>query len=86
LPAPPPGIRHEVEPPPVHGVDTEASAANLVATLTEALRSTRDSGPHREMASRAKTLADLLRNAPKYDGTTDLLLWKKRIMEYLRRR
>jgi hypothetical protein len=28
----------------------------------------------------------LLRNAPKYDGSSDLWLWKKRIMEYLRRR
>jgi hypothetical protein len=27
-----------------------------------------------------------LSNAPKYDGTGDILLWKKRIMEYLDRR
>jgi hypothetical protein len=56
--------------------------------LTEQVRGSigREPQATRELSARAKTLADLLRNAPKYDGSSDLWLWKKRIMEYLRRR
>ena len=31
-------------------------------------------------------MSNLLKNAPKYEGLTDVFLFKKRITEYIRRR
>ena len=68
-----------------------ASAADLISALTDTLRrATVDADPNvtanRELAGRAATLSNLLKNAPKYEGLTDVFLFKKRITEYMRRR
>ena len=70
---------------------TEASAADLLTALTESLRrvantDTPANAANRELQGRARTLSNLLQNAPRYDGTTDVYLYKKRITEYLQRR
>ena len=41
---------------------------------------------NRELQDRARTLSNLLQNAPKYDGSTDVYLYRKRIQEYIARR
>ena len=41
---------------------------------------------NRELQNRARTLSNLLQNAPKYDGSTDVYLYRKRIQEYIARR
>jgi hypothetical protein len=46
----------------------------------------RGRAPQSDLAIHARTLANLLSNAPRYDGTSDVLLWRKRITDYLQRR
>ena len=78
-------------PPAPVPAPTEASAADLITALTESLRrAATDANPasaaNRELQGRARTLSNLLQNAPRYDGTSDVYLYRKRITEYLHRR
>ena len=42
--------------------------------------------PLREIHEKIRTLTNLIAAAPKFDGSGDVWLWKKRISEYLQRR
>lgn len=63
--------------------------AESLRAMAESLRRappTAAEAAENELQSRSRTLSNLLQNAPKYDGSSEITLWKKRVMEYLRRR
>lgn len=64
------------------------AADRLMEAVTHSIRhaTTRGRAPQSDLAIHARTLANLLSNAPRYDGTSDVLLWRKRITDYLQRR